>query len=68
MFPAYLKEPQATPLIPATNGNSNLVGLISENPIAIIVSCSAFSLIVILLIGLLLMTRSKRKRSADVKR
>lgn len=68
---AYLKEPQATPLIPATasgNQNSNFIAIIVQNPVMFAIGIVMLCLVVILLIGLLLMTRAKRKRSAEVKR
>ncbi|KAG4068410.1 hypothetical protein HA402_007930 [Bradysia odoriphaga] len=66
----YLKEPQATPLIPSTdvNQNSNLIAVIGQSPTMIIIAIIATILLVVLFIGLLLMTRAKRKRSAEVKR
>lgn len=66
---AYLKEPQATPLIPSGfNGNSNLVALIAENPWWIAVLCATCFILLFLLVALLLMTRAKRRRSAELKR
>lgn len=68
-FLAYLKEPQATPLVPATvNQNQNLISAIGQNPTMIIIGIIATVLLVVLFVGLLLMTRAKRKRSAEVKR
>ncbi|KAJ6638261.1 hypothetical protein Bhyg_10995 [Pseudolycoriella hygida] len=66
----YLREPQATPLAPATGGsqNSNLIAVIGDNPAVLIVGIVATVLLIVLLVGLLLMTRAKRKRSAEVKR
>uniref|UniRef100_A0A4Y0BK00 Uncharacterized protein n=1 Tax=Anopheles funestus TaxID=62324 RepID=A0A4Y0BK00_ANOFN len=38
----YLKEPQATPLIPSTqNGSGNVIALIGQNPSLFVVSCVA---------------------------
>ncbi|XP_063706119.1 uncharacterized protein LOC134835178 [Culicoides brevitarsis] len=64
----YLKDPQATPLIPSHNGNSNLVALIAENPWWIAVLCITCFILLFLLVALLLMTRAKRRRSAELKR
>lgn len=69
IFSAYLKEPTATPLVPSgTNGNSNLISIIGHNPLWIVVICIVCFLIASLLIGLLLMTRAKRRRSAELKK
>lgn len=61
---AYLKEPQATPLIPSyMNGKSSNVGMIlGQNPLLFILMCSALLLLIILLISLLMYERVKRRR------
>ncbi|XP_055681050.1 uncharacterized protein LOC129788750 isoform X1 [Lutzomyia longipalpis] len=66
----YLKEPLATPLIPSilVNGSSNIFQVATENPIMFAIICTSFFLLIILLISLVLMTRAKRKRSAEVRR
>ncbi|XP_055611015.1 uncharacterized protein LOC129757748 isoform X2 [Uranotaenia lowii] len=65
----YLKEPQATPLIPSThNGNSNVIALIGENPTVFAVSCVAATLFLVLLIGIFLVARGKRKHISELKK
>ncbi|XP_062540447.1 uncharacterized protein LOC134208673 isoform X2 [Armigeres subalbatus] len=65
----YLKEPQATPLIPSTyNGNSNVIALIGQNPTLFVVSCVATALFLVLLIGIFLVTRGKRKHITELKK
>ncbi|GAB0092355.1 hypothetical protein DMENIID0001_073450 [Sergentomyia squamirostris] len=66
----YLKEPMATPLIPSilANGSSGIFQVATENPIMFAIICTSFFLLIILLISLVLMTRAKRKRSAEVRR
>lgn len=69
LFPAYLKEPQATPLIPSTyNGSSNVIALIGQNPTLFVVSCVATALFLMLLIGIFLVTRGKRKHITELKK
>lgn len=67
---AYLKEPQATPLIPSTyNGNSsNVIALIGQNPTLFVVSCVAAALFLVLLIGIFLVARGKRKHVTELKK
>ncbi|EDS37103.1 conserved hypothetical protein [Culex quinquefasciatus] len=66
----YLKEPQATPLIPSTyNGNSsNVIALIGQNPTLFVVSCVAAALFLVLLIGIFLVARGKRKHVTELKK
>ncbi|XP_055381356.1 uncharacterized protein LOC129611952 [Condylostylus longicornis] len=66
----YLKEPQATPLIPATKAmqSPNFFTYIQTNPILVTITSICVMLILLLLLALLLMTRAKRERSAEVKR
>ncbi|XP_065364920.1 uncharacterized protein LOC135957992 [Calliphora vicina] len=56
----YLREPQATPLAPATHSgtDSGFIDSIQNNPILVIVSSIAILLLLLLLIALLLMGRS----------
>lgn len=63
-FIAYLKEPQATPLVPSyMNGKSTNVGeILGQNPLLFILMCSALLLLIILLISLLMYERVKRRR------
>lgn len=66
---AYIREPQATPLIPATSSqSSNVIAVFTQNPIMFVIVAVMILLIVILLIGFLLMTRAKKRRSAEIKR
>ena len=63
IFTAYLKEPQATPLIPSNgNGNSNVIAYISRNPSLFVVSCVAIMLFLVLVAGLFLMGFSRYGR------
>ncbi|XP_055535581.1 uncharacterized protein LOC129724602 isoform X2 [Wyeomyia smithii] len=65
----YLKEPQATPLIPSThNGNANVIALISQNPTLFVMSCVAAALLLMLLIVLFLVARDKRKHILELKK
>uniref|UniRef100_A0A182QKE7 Uncharacterized protein n=1 Tax=Anopheles farauti TaxID=69004 RepID=A0A182QKE7_9DIPT len=65
----YLKEPQATPLIPSTqNGNGNVIALIGQNPSLFVVSCVAALLLVVLCVGLFLLARGKRKHVTELKK
>ncbi|XP_050093956.1 uncharacterized protein LOC126576694 [Anopheles aquasalis] len=65
----YLKEPQATPLIPSTqNGSSNVIALIGQNPSLFVVSCVAAVLLLILCIGMFLLARGKRKHIVAMKK
>ncbi|XP_029729317.1 uncharacterized protein LOC109418934 isoform X2 [Aedes albopictus] len=65
----YLKEPQATPLIPSTyNGSSNVIALIGQNPTLFVVSCVASALFLVLLIGIFLVARGKRKHITELKK
>ncbi|XP_058460600.1 uncharacterized protein LOC131436119 isoform X2 [Malaya genurostris] len=65
----YLKEPQATPLIPSTyNGNSNVIALIGQNPTLFVVSCMAAALFLVLLIVIFLVARDKRKHITELKK
>ncbi|ETN65903.1 hypothetical protein AND_002319 [Anopheles darlingi] len=65
----YLKEPQATPLIPSTqNGSGNVIALIGQNPSLFIVSCVAAVLLLILCIGMFLLARGKRKHIVALKK
>ncbi|XP_065079818.1 uncharacterized protein LOC135702707 isoform X3 [Ochlerotatus camptorhynchus] len=65
----YLKEPQATPLIPSTyNGSSNVIALIGQNPTLFVVSCVATALFLVLLIGIFLVARGKRKHITELKK
>ncbi|XP_073815037.1 uncharacterized protein [Musca autumnalis] len=56
----YLREPQATPLAPATHsgGTHGFIDSIQNNPLLVIVSSIAILLLFLLLIALLLMGRS----------
>ncbi|XP_058840571.1 uncharacterized protein LOC131696162 isoform X1 [Topomyia yanbarensis] len=66
---SYLKEPQATPLIPSTyNGNSNVIALIGQNPVLFVVSCMAAALFLLLLIVIFLVARGKRKHITELKK
>lgn len=66
---AYIREPLATPLIPATSSQStNVIAVFTENPLIIGIVAAMILLIVILLVGFLLMTRAKKRRSAEIKR
>lgn len=73
---AYWKDPQATPLIPSmTSGtingshlHSNQLAMIVQNPWILSILIAALVMLVLLLVGLLFMTRAKRVRSAEVKR
>ncbi|XP_049290335.1 uncharacterized protein LOC125767607 isoform X2 [Anopheles funestus] len=65
----YLKEPQATPLIPSTqNGSGNVIALIGQNPSLFVVSCVAALLLAVLCIGLFLLARGKRKHIGEMKK
>ncbi|XP_052873750.1 uncharacterized protein LOC128279069 [Anopheles cruzii] len=65
----YLKEPQATPLIPSTqNGSGNVIALIGQNPSLFVVSCVAAVLLLVLCIGLFLLARGKRKHIVAMKK
>uniref|UniRef100_A0A182PK09 Uncharacterized protein n=1 Tax=Anopheles epiroticus TaxID=199890 RepID=A0A182PK09_9DIPT len=65
----YLKEPQATPLIPSTqNGSGNVIALIGQNPSLLVVSCVAALLLVVLCVGLFLLARGKRKHIGELKK
>lgn len=68
---AYLKEPLATPLVPATptlQQDTNILLYATENPIMFGVLCAAILLLVFLLAGFLLMAKSKRAHSAEIRR
>lgn len=68
---AYLKEPLATPLVPATptlQQDPNILLYATENPIMFGVLCAAILLLVFLLAGFLLMAKSKRAHSAEIRR
>lgn len=66
---AYLKEPQATPLIPSyMNGSSVVTTYVNQNPLLIALTSVAFLLLVLLLITLLLYGRSKRRLATEAKR
>lgn len=64
---AYIREPLATPLIPATE-NSNLIAVFAQNRLMFGIVAIVVLLIVILLVGFLFMTRAKKRRSAEIKR
>ncbi|XP_055624385.1 uncharacterized protein LOC129767467 isoform X2 [Toxorhynchites rutilus septentrionalis] len=65
----YLKEPQATPLIPSTfNGSSNVIALIGQNPTLFVVACVAATMFLILLVGIFLIARGKRKDITELKK
>uniref|UniRef100_A0A182WBL5 Uncharacterized protein n=1 Tax=Anopheles minimus TaxID=112268 RepID=A0A182WBL5_9DIPT len=65
----YLKEPQATPLIPSTqNGSGNVIALIGQNPSLFVVSCVAALLLAVLCVGLFLLARGKRKHIGEMKK
>ncbi|XP_040156497.1 uncharacterized protein LOC120896436 isoform X2 [Anopheles arabiensis] len=65
----YLKEPQATPLIPSTqNGSGNVIALIGQNPSLVVVSCVAALLLLVLCVGLFLLARGKRKHIGELKK
>uniref|UniRef100_A0AAG5D811 Uncharacterized protein n=1 Tax=Anopheles atroparvus TaxID=41427 RepID=A0AAG5D811_ANOAO len=65
----YLKEPQATPLIPSTqNGSGNVIALIGQNPSLFVVSCVAALLLLVLCVGLFLLARGKRKHITELKK
>ncbi|KAM7362071.1 uncharacterized protein ACRADG_012910 [Cochliomyia hominivorax] len=66
----YLREPQATPLAPATHsGKDGFIDSIQNNPILVIVSSIAILLLLLLLIALLLMGRSHvRHKQKEVNR
>ncbi|XP_046806099.1 uncharacterized protein LOC111680996 isoform X2 [Lucilia cuprina] len=67
----YLREPQATPLAPATHSgtDSGFIDSIQNNPILVIVSSIAILLLLLLLIALLLMGRSHvRHKQKEVNR
>lgn len=67
---AYLREPQATPLAPATHSSSRgIIDSIQNNPILVIVSSIAILLLFLLLIALLLMGRSHvRHKNEEINR
>jgi hypothetical protein len=68
-FAAYLKEPQATPLIPSYMNGSNVVTTyVNQNPLLIVLMSIAFILFILLLITLLLYGRSKRRLAVETKR
>uniref|UniRef100_A0A1B0BW79 Uncharacterized protein n=1 Tax=Glossina palpalis gambiensis TaxID=67801 RepID=A0A1B0BW79_9MUSC len=55
----YLREPQATPLAPATHsGSTGLIDSIQNNPLLVIISSIAILLLLLLLVALLLIARS----------
>ncbi|XP_061392312.1 uncharacterized protein LOC133327792 [Musca vetustissima] len=63
----YLREPQATPLAPATHssGSHGFIDSIQNNPILVIVSSIAILLLFLLLLALLLMGRSHVRHRND---
>ncbi|XP_053674767.1 uncharacterized protein LOC128725073 [Anopheles nili] len=65
----YLKEPQATPLIPSTqNGSGSVIALIGQNTSLVVVSCVAALLLLLLCAGLFLLARGKRKHVGELKK
>lgn len=74
---AFLRDgPLATPLVPpgdpAANDNpnqhANVIGAILADPVWIAIASILIVMVIVLFIGLVLMTRSKRVRSAQLKR
>lgn len=68
---AYLKEPQATPLIPSstmtTNQNKPILAMIFQNPYILAFIGALLLLIILLLMILMLITGTKNKRQATRK-
>ncbi|XP_013107612.1 uncharacterized protein LOC106087194 isoform X2 [Stomoxys calcitrans] len=66
----YMREPQATPLAPATHsGSVGFIDSIQNNTVLIVVSSIAIVLLFLLLIALLLMGRSHvRHKNQDINR
>ncbi|XP_055903266.1 uncharacterized protein LOC129939317 [Eupeodes corollae] len=65
----YLREPQATPLAPATrSSDSGFLASLGESPLLLIIGSLVVLLLILLLIALLLMGRPKRDFSSQSKR
>ncbi|XP_055851108.1 uncharacterized protein LOC129915544 [Episyrphus balteatus] len=65
----YLREPQATPLAPATrSSDSGIIASLGDNPLLLVIGSLVILLLILLLIALLLMGRPKRDLRSASKR
>lgn len=65
---AYLKEPQATPLVPPSGPSTSILAMVVENPVMFGIGVAIIFLLVLILVAILLMTKTKRKSNTEDKR